>query len=151
MNNFEYALPERIEKAVEYLQVPEARLKAGGIDLLDLMKENIISPKRLVSIRELTDIKFVKKAANGDLHIGAGMTLSELADHKELKSACQALAQAAGSVASAQIRNAATLGGNLCQRPRCWYYRDEHYSCFKKGGQSCFAFRDIFCNNSGVS
>jgi len=155
MNNFEYALPESIGKAVEYLQAPGSRLKAGGIDLLDLMKEGQISPKRLVSIREMDDLRFIKKAANGDLHIGAGMTLAELAAHKDLPGSCQALAQAAGSVASQQIRNAATLGGNLCQRPRCWYFRSADFHCLRKGGDTCFAmdgenqFHAILGNSDG--
>jgi xanthine dehydrogenase YagS FAD-binding subunit len=155
MNNFEYALPESIDKTLEYLQVPEARLKAGGIDLLDLMKEELIAPKRLVNIRELADLKFVKKAANGDLHIGPAMTLSEIAGHKELSGGARALAQAAGSVASPQIRNAATLGGNLCQRPRCWYFRSADFNCLRKGGDTCYAldgenqFHAILGNNDG--
>jgi xanthine dehydrogenase YagS FAD-binding subunit len=155
MNNFEYALPESIGKAIEYLQVPGARLKAGGIDLLDMMKEELIAPKRLVSIRDMEDLRFLKKADNGDLHIGAAITLSELAAHKELNGACKALAQAAGRVATPQIRNAATLGGNLCQRPRCWYFRSADFHCLRKGGDECFAqdgenqFHAILGNSDG--
>jgi xanthine dehydrogenase YagS FAD-binding subunit len=139
MNNFEYAIPESVDKALEYLEAKNARLKAGGIDLLDQMKEGLISPKRLVNIREMVDLKFIKKAENGDIHIGPGMTLTELAESKELSGGFQLLAQAAGAVASPQVRNAATIGGNICQRPRCWYFRSADFHCARKGGDTCFA------------
>ena len=139
MNNFEYAIPESLDKALEYLEVKQSRLKAGGIDLLDQMKEDLIAPERLVNIRDLADLKFVNKEKSGDLHIGPALTLSELAVHKELTGALRALAQAAGNIASPQVRNAATLGGNLCQRPRCWYFRSEDFPCTRKGGDTCYA------------
>jgi len=87
----------------------------------------------------LADLKFLKKENSGDLGIGPALTLSELAAHKELRGALLALAQAAGGVASPQIRNTATLGGNLCQKPHCWYFRSEDFSCTRKGGLTCFA------------
>jgi xanthine dehydrogenase YagS FAD-binding subunit len=73
------------------------------------------------------------------LRIGALVTLSEIADHPLIKQKYTALAEAAESVGSPQIRNVGTIGGNLCQRPRCWYYRDENVICLKKGGSKCYA------------
>ncbi len=139
MNNFEYALPESIDKALEYLDVKESKLKAGGIDLLDQMKEGLINPQRLVNIRDMADLKFIRKEKNGDLHIGSALTLTEIAESKEMRGGFRVLAQAAGSVASPQVRNMASIGGNICQRPRCWYFRSEDFPCARKGGDTCYA------------
>jgi xanthine dehydrogenase YagS FAD-binding subunit len=157
MNNFEYAVPANVDQIFSYLGDTNAKLKAGGIDLLDLMKEELISPGRLVHIRDLEILRFLKKEKNGDLLIGPALTLHELAVHSELKGKFQALAQAAGSAAAPQIRNVATLGGNLCQRPRCWYFRSKEFNCSRKGGDRCFAldgenqYHAIFDNSDGCA
>src|SRR5690349_337469 len=78
-------------------------------------------------------------STNGDFRLGAGVTLAEIAGHKELRSACPALTTAAAEIGGPQIRNMGTLGGNLCQRNRCWYFRDEPTRCLLKGGDKCFA------------
>jgi xanthine dehydrogenase YagS FAD-binding subunit len=157
MKNFEYAVPESIEKTFEYLNSSNSMLKAGGIDLLDLMKEQLESPKRLVNIRDLEELRFLKEDTNGSFLIGPGQTLSEIAGDPTINKSYKALAQAAGGVANVQIRNSATLGGNLCQRPRCWYFRSSDFYCSRKGGDTCFAidgenqYHAIFYSKDGCA
>jgi xanthine dehydrogenase YagS FAD-binding subunit len=116
-----------------------ALFKAGGVDLLDLMKENIVAPGRLVSLRLLPGMNEIKQEPNGGLRIGALVTLAQLDAHPQIRKSYTAFADAAGHSATPQVRNSATIGGNLLQRPRCWYFRDEHFVCLKKGGDTCFA------------
>ncbi|MBX7246691.1 MAG: FAD binding domain-containing protein [Candidatus Sumerlaeaceae bacterium] len=116
----------------------EAALYAGGVDLLDLMKERLYEPKKLVNIKTAPSLKYIK-VENGEVRIGPLVTLAEIAAHPELQKSHPALARAAGKAATPQIRNLATIGGNLCQRPRCWYFRSEDFPCMRKGGEKCFA------------
>ena len=114
----------------------QAEVLAGGSDLLALMKDDIVRPRRLVSIQEIPELHEIR-AAEGGLSIGALRTLSELADDQEVRRRYPALWQALDEAASPQIRNVATLGGNLCQRPRCWYFRGGHGLLAKgPGGES---------------
>jgi xanthine dehydrogenase YagS FAD-binding subunit len=110
---------------------------AGGMDLLALMKDYIALPDRLVNVKNLD--KTIAKTADGGLRIGAAVTISDLAVHAETLRMYPAIVQAAEEVGTPQIRNAGTVGGNLNQRPRCWYYRNEEFDCLKKGGSRCFA------------
>lgn len=114
-------------------------LKAGGIDLLDLMKEGLLTPRRLVNLRQLADLDRITEADNG-VRIGAMVTLAEIARHSAIRSRYAALAAAAEAAASPQLRAMATIGGNLLQRPRCWYFRSAEFHCARKGGAACFAF-----------
>jgi len=125
MRAFEYASPQTREQAVGLLgsNWGQAEVLAGGTDLLALMKADIVQPKRLVNIKEIKDLQGINSTAKG-LRIGALCTMGELADHPEIQKNYPALAEALSEAASPQIRNLATLGGNLCQRPRCWYFRD---------------------------
>ncbi len=114
-------------------------VKAGGIDLIDLLKENLLVPAKLVSLKDIPGLDGVVEEQGGGLRIGAMTTLATLADHSVLRRRCPVLADALRGSASAQIRNVATLGGNLLQRPRCWYFRAADYRCLRKGGGHCFA------------
>merc|ERR1712098_661533 len=96
---------------------------AGGTDLIGEMKDYIESPKRLVNLKSIPGLDRISADDEG-LTIGAMATLTDITEHSEIQKNYTALAEAAGVVASPQIRNVGTLGGNLCQRPRCWYYRD---------------------------
>ncbi len=116
----------------------QARILAGGIDLLSEMKERIIEPSRVVNIKGIPGLGVAAADARG-LSLGALVTLTAIERHPVVQRSYTALAEAARSVASPQIRNVGTLGGNLCQRPRCWYYRDEEIKCIKKGGSRCYA------------
>lgn len=138
MKPFELGLPQNIKETLTYLKKKNTFLKAGGIDLLDLMKEGILSPKRLVNIRNLKDLHFIKRNDRG-LALGPNLTLGELAQEKELQGPYRAISQAAHSAATPQIQNCATLAGNLCQRSRCWYFRRAEFPCERKGGDTCYA------------
>ena len=128
-------------------------VKAGGVDLLDLMKEGLVSPARLVDIGRLPELAGIAVQPDGSVRIGALATLGDIAAHSGLRRSHSALVEAAALAASPQIRNRATLGGNLLQRPRCWYFRSAAHHCLRKGGAHCFAFRGdnryhaVFANN----
>jgi xanthine dehydrogenase YagS FAD-binding subunit len=111
---------------------------AGGIDLLSELKDYIIEPDRVVNLKSVSGLNHLKADSKG-LTLGALVTLSTIAHNTAVRKDYAALAEAAESVASPQIRNVGTIGGNLCQRPRCWYYRDETIKCLKKGGARCYA------------
>lgn len=113
-------------------------LKAGGIDVLDLMKEGLLRPGRVVNLRGVAGLDGIVLDAAG-ARIGALATLERIAAHPALGQHYPALTEAAGSSASPQIRHVATLGGNLLQRPRCWYFRSLAHRCARKGGDHCFA------------
>jgi xanthine dehydrogenase YagS FAD-binding subunit len=110
---------------------------AGGMDLLGLMKDYIVSPDRIVSIRNLDQT--IASTSDSGLRIGAAVKLVDLAEHAAVKKLFPALATAAEGVGTPQIRNMGTVGGNIMQRPRCWYFRNEEFNCLKKGGARCFA------------
>ena len=109
---------------------------AGGMDLLGMMKDYIVSPDRVVSIKNLDQ---AIASAGGGLRIGAAVKIADLAEHAEAKKLYPALVTAAEGVGTPQIRNLGTVGGNIMQRPRCWYFRNEEFNCLKKGGSRCFA------------
>jgi xanthine dehydrogenase YagS FAD-binding subunit len=110
---------------------------AGGMDLIALMKDHVARPERVVNVKNLD--RSIQKTPDGGLAIGAAVTLTELAAHADAGKLYPALVQAAAEVGTPQIRNLGTVGGNLNQRPRCWYFRNEEFHCLKKGGASCFA------------
>jgi xanthine dehydrogenase YagS FAD-binding subunit len=128
-----------VDEVFDYLDTKNSKIKAAGIDLLDLMKEDIDSPKRLVNVKNIDDLKFIKIDTKRGLILGPNITLTELAEEEQLKNSFLALAQAAGGAAIPQVRNSATLAGNICQRPRCWYFRSNNFDCLRKGGDTCFA------------
>jgi xanthine dehydrogenase YagS FAD-binding subunit len=139
MKPFEWANATSVEQALALLDKGSS-LKAGGVDLVDLMKEQIASPKRVVNIRAIKELDYVKlDDADGSLRLGPLVTLGRLADEPLVRQRFTALADAAGHAATPQIRNMATLGGNLLQRPRCWYFRNHMFPCRKKGGEICYA------------
>lgn len=125
MRPFEYARPRTPAEAATLLIANAAgsAILAGGTDLLSLMKDGVETPGRLVSLSGVEELRGIEPVAEGGLRIGAGVTLSELAADPGARRTYPALAWAAGYAAGPQIRNLATLGGNLCQRPRCWYFR----------------------------
>ena len=101
-----------------------AAILAGGTDLLGLMKDDVLTPSRLVNIKENQSLRGISYGAGNGLRIGALATIAELAEAKSELSLYPALMEAANEAASPQIRNLATIGGNMCQRPRCWYFRN---------------------------
>ena len=142
MKNFTYYRPTSPEQAVALLDAKwgTSELLAGGTDLLDLQKEYVAQPDKVVSLRDLGGWgtgKIVQSESG--LTIEALSTLAYIAEHSAVRKSYPALAVAAGDIGGPQIRNMGTLGGNLCQRNRCWYFRDEHTHCLLKGGDKCFA------------
>jgi xanthine dehydrogenase YagS FAD-binding subunit len=134
MNRFAFVDCTTVEQALAEMK-NGAVLKAGGIDLLDLMKEGIVSPPRLVNIRNVSSLRGISVGEDG-LHLKPLVTLAEITDHPEIRRNYSALSDAAGHAATPQVRNMATLGGNITQRPRCWYFRSSDFDCKKKGGKS---------------
>jgi len=124
MRQFEYAAPKSTQQAVTLLGAnwSQAQILAGGTDLLGLMKDDIETPKRVVNIKDVGGLDRVRTEQDR-LAIGALARLSEVADSAEIRKRYPMLAFAVDDAASPQIRNMATMGGNLCQRPRCWYFR----------------------------
>ncbi len=140
MNRFELARATTAAEARTLLsEKPGSVLKAGGIDLLDHLKEHLVEPPRVVDLKRIPGLDRIDVDADGSLRIGALATLTRVASHPQVQKSHPALARACGEAASPQIRNVATIGGNLLQRPRCWYYRLESYKCIKKGGEVCYA------------
>ncbi len=137
MKPFSYVTARTPESAGE-LVGQDGRYLAGGMDLLGEMKEGLVAPKRLVNVKALPG---TRDLTPGDTRwtIGANVTLAALAEHAKLRKIFPALAEAAEAVGSPQIRNVATVGGNLAQHSRCWYYRHRDVPCLKKGGKRCFA------------
>jgi xanthine dehydrogenase YagS FAD-binding subunit len=126
MRPFEFATPAKKEQAVGLLGASwaDAQVLAGGTDLLALMKDDVVSPKRLVDIKSIPGLNSVAFSGGSGLRAGALVRLQEFADNADVRRHYPMLAGAADDAASPQIRNMATLGGNLCQRPRCWYFRN---------------------------
>ena len=149
MKAFEWASPASVEEAVRLLasapaaRDPEeaARPLAGGQDLLTTMKDYLTRPTRVVNLKGIRGLDRVEGDGKRGLRVGALVTLAQLEEHAVVRRDFPALAEAAHSVATQQIRNLGTVGGNLCQRPRCWYYRLEEAVCIKKGGSECFAVK----------
>ena len=140
MNRFEFARATSLAEAMDLVsEKPGSVWKAGGIDLLDHLKQHLDEPPRIVDLKAIPGLKAINQEADGGVRIGPLVTLAQVAAHPAIRTSHAALAQACGEAASPQIRNVATLGGNLLQRPRCWYYRLDSYRCLKKGGDICFA------------
>ena len=114
---------------------------AGGTDLLSEIRDGTASPSTLVALDSITDAGLlgITETAAGGLRIGALTTIADIAAHDGIRRRYTALAQAAGGLATPQVRNLGTLGGNLNQRPRCWYYRHPLTVCLKRGGDRCYA------------
>jgi xanthine dehydrogenase YagS FAD-binding subunit len=129
MESFEWVDATSVEHAAALLASSRASApvvaKAGGIDLIDLMKEGIVSPARVVNLKTIPGLDDIAFSADRGLAIGALATLARIEASADVRRFYPALAEAAGHASTPQIRNAATIGGNLLQRPRCWYYRNE--------------------------
>ncbi len=135
----EWSEPRTLAEAIGQLG-PTALAKAGGVELMDLLKENLVAPTRLVNLRRIPGLDGVKDHGAQGVRVGPLVTLARLAEDPLVRARYRALADAAAHAATPQIRNMATLGGNLLQRPRCWYFRNEQFPCHRKGGPTCFAY-----------
>ena len=125
MQAFEYASPKTTEEAVKLLASDwgQTEVLAGGTDLVSLMKDYVSAPNRVVSVKDVKELRSIEYKSGSGLRLGATVTLQELIDSPDVKRNCAALVEAAEGVSSQQIRAMGTVGGDLLQRPRCWYYR----------------------------
>lgn len=155
MKAFEYATALTPASARELVADGGAYL-AGGNDLLNMMKDHLVEPTRLVNIKSLPGLNRIQPGPQ-TWTLGALVTVAEIEDHAELKKTFPGLQQAAAEAASRQIRNVATLGGNLAQHCRCWYFRHRDTLCLKKGGDTCYArhgenkYHSLFTGNTCIS
>lgn len=139
MRNFNYKKPKNLKEADKLLKAnPRSLPYAGGTDLLGLVKDGILQPAELIDLKGIPGLDKITYSPGKGLTIGALVPLVEIVEHQLIKQKYPVLAQAAQAVASPQLRNMGTIGGNLCQRPRCWYFRGD-FDCLRKGGDTCFA------------
>jgi len=134
---FQWQDASTVQDAIARLDAT-SMVKAGGIDIMDRLKEGLDSPAMLINLRTIPGLNQIREDASG-LHIGPMVTLDQLDTNETVRARYTALADAAGHAATPHIRNVATVGGNILQRPRCWYFRNEQFHCLKKGGDRCFA------------
>ena len=145
MRAFDFSRPDTIDEAVALLdgRTPGnshgAAPLAGGTDLLTLMKADLYAPERLIDIKRLAELDNRIEEGDDGLSLGALTTLAQLEEDPRVTALFPALAQAAALAATPQLRHMATIGGNLLQRPRCWYYRNPRVNCWLKGGDECQA------------
>jgi xanthine dehydrogenase YagS FAD-binding subunit len=138
LGKFSYVRATSIPSAVTAAARPGAHLLAGGTDLLGCLRDEVFTASAVVSISSIKGLKGITSRPGGGLRIGPLTTLTEVAESKPVLDGYPVLAQAAAAAASPQLRNQGTIGGNLCQRPRCWYFRGD-FHCLRKGGDTCFA------------
>ena len=113
--------------------------KSGGVDVFDLVKEGLLKPEKIINIRNIPGLDKIGYDPKKGLSIGSNVTLAEMASNPDIKTNYLALHQAVNHAATPQLRNMSTLGGNIAQRNRCWYFRSADHECFRKGGDRCFA------------
>jgi len=136
--NFRYVQAQSVRDAAKHLAAKDAMVHAGGTDLLCCLRDHVFSAEKIVSISRISELRGISETSDGGVRIGALATITEVAESSLIKRLYPGLAQGAIEVASPQLRNQGTLGGNLCQKPRCWYYRGE-FHCLRKGGDQCYA------------
>jgi xanthine dehydrogenase YagS FAD-binding subunit len=136
--SFAYARPKTLDEAVAALADGQGRVHAGGTDLLGCLRDGVFTAPTLVSLSGISGLRGIDPTPEGGLRIGALASITQVAESEVVRTRYRALAEAAASVASPQLRHQGTLGGNLCQKPRCWYYRGD-FHCLRKGGETCFA------------
>ncbi len=138
LSPFAYVRAQSLEEALQHLRSEGARVSAGGSDLLGCLRDEVFECSTMVSIAGLAQLRGITQRPDGGVRIGALTRIAEVARHPVIVERYRALSQAASAVASPQLRNQGTLGGNICQRPRCWYFRGE-FHCLRKGGNTCYA------------
>lgn len=150
MNKFSWYEAKSVEDALEqvtstvseelYQHTNKASVfKSGGIDVFDWVKEGLLQPEKIINIRNIPGLDKINFDKKKGLSIGSNVTLAEIASNPEIKNNYLALHQAVNHAATPQLRNVSTLGGNIAQRNRCWYFRSADHDCFRKGGDRCFA------------
>jgi xanthine dehydrogenase YagS FAD-binding subunit len=143
MKSFENVNVTSVKQATMLLQKFQQEKKSaivvgGGSEILQLMKERVVTPDYIVNLKTIPGLNSIKEERGG-IRIGALTTLVEVEEHPAVREKFLILSEGAAEAASPQIRNAGTIGGNLCQRPFCWYFRSAHFDCLRKGGQVCYS------------
>jgi xanthine dehydrogenase YagS FAD-binding subunit len=136
LSHFKYHRPGSAADAARLLESPDALPMGGGTDLLVLMKEQLAHPREVVDLRGIPGSRSVSPTADGGLRMGAATRIADLARDESVRARFPALASACESVGTTALRHMGTVGGNLCQRPRCWYLR-RNIPCLKNGGSDC--------------
>lgn len=137
--NFGYVRPDTLAQAVTQASASGARVLAGGTDLLGCLRDRVQEVKTVVSLTRVPELRGIATTSGG-VRIGALTTIAEVSRDAVINQKYPALARAAASVGSPQLRNQGTIGGNVCQRPRCWYFRGD-FHCVRKGGETCYALQ----------
>ncbi|MCF7804750.1 MAG: xanthine dehydrogenase family protein subunit M [Candidatus Marinimicrobia bacterium] len=140
MRNFKYLQPKTLDEASTLLAESGtgALPMGGGTDLLGILKEDIAAPEKVVNLKSVPGMREIQYSKSDGLTIGGQVTITEIAESDAIPEQYKILTEAANVIASPQLRNVGTLGGNLCQRPRCWYFRGD-FDCLRKGGDVCYA------------
>ncbi len=140
MIDFDYLQPKTLEEASSLLQKSKGKAipYSGGTDALSLLKEDIISPGEVVNLKNIPNLNAISFENGKGLKIGGLVTITDIAENPLIAEKYTVLSEAANKIASPQLRNVGTLGGNLNQRPRCWYFRKD-FDCIRKGGSICYA------------
>ncbi|MCG8308835.1 MAG: FAD binding domain-containing protein [Cytophagales bacterium] len=151
MNKFSWYEAKSVEDAVKKANATASDLlgkkpggssvifKAGGIDLMDLMKEGLVNPSTIISLRKIPGLDRIEYDENAGLKLGANVALAAIESNETIQEKYLALHQAVAHAGTPQLRNSATLGGNLAQRTRCWYFRSIEHECYRKGSGTCYA------------
>lgn len=142
MNPFQHINAPDMLTAAALLQEPGTAAIAGGTDLITELKKRIRTPHKLINLKTLPQSRYIEFETENP-KIGALTTISEVEENFDISTHFPVLRQAAASIGSPQIRNAGTVGGNLCQSVRCWYYRHPQLQCWLKGGQTCYARKGL--------
>ena len=137
MKNFAYINADSIKSVVSHLGKSSLAL-AGGTDLLNLLKDYVVDVDSLVNVKDVESLVGIEVGGSG-ARIGAATKIADLLSHDGLRKSYPALTEALWEIGTPQIRNMGTLGGNLCARPRCWYFRRDGFDCLKRGGPACGA------------
>jgi xanthine dehydrogenase YagS FAD-binding subunit len=140
VQSFDYYRARSVADALSRLAEPETLPLGGGTDLLILLKEDLARPNALVDLRNIPEVRVITERDDGSVRIGAAVRVSDVAGNAGVRRRFPVLAQACESVGTTALRHMGTIGGNLCQRPRCWYFRRK-VPCLKNGGDSCPAER----------
>jgi xanthine dehydrogenase YagS FAD-binding subunit len=135
---FSYVRAQSLDEAIAQLGPDDTRVAAGGSDLLGCLRDEVFACSKVVSLSRLDELRGVRVDSRGGVRIGALTTIATVASDPVVNERYPVLAQAARAVASPQLRHQGTIGGNICQKPRCWYYRGE-FHCRRKGGSTCYA------------
>ena len=140
MNRFEYINPKNLKEASRLLDEnrDNAMLFSGGTDALEFLKNEAVKADKLINLKAVPGLNSIEYRPGYGLSIGACALVADIAGHPAIAEKYNILAEAAEAVASPQLRNMGTVGGNICQRPRCWYFRGD-YNCLRKGGDLCYA------------